>query len=124
MTAFAAPDQQSEGLLAQKHLKAGITCEQCHTEGIPTKSTSKGNLPKIATAKRCLQCHGSYKQIAESTKNYDTPLYNPHSSHYGDINCYQCHRVHQTSVLFCTSCHQELKIPAAGWKKAKNPADD
>jgi fumarate reductase flavoprotein subunit len=123
-TTFAAPSAPSSGMLAQKHLDAGITCKQCHATGIPAKSVSTKQVPKIATAAACLKCHGTYKQIAERTKGYDTALYNPHVSHYGELDCYQCHRVHTTSEMFCTACHLEMKVPAKGWKPGKNPADE
>lgn len=120
---FAAPPQKTDDVLAQKHLQAGITCNQCHSAGVPAQSTSKDKIPQIATAEACLKCHGSYKQLGEKTKDYSTHL-NPHVSHYGDLECYQCHRVHQTSEMFCSSCHVDMKIPKTGWKKAKNPADE
>ncbi len=123
-TTFAAPVPPAGDLLGQKHLKAGVSCKQCHTTGVPANSVSTNQVPKIATADACLKCHGTYKEIAGRTKNYDTALYNPHISHYGELDCYQCHRMHKTSEMFCTSCHLEMKVPAKGWRPARNPADE
>ena len=121
--AFSAPDPKVDGALAQKHIASGFTCKDCHTAGIPAKKVSSNtDFPRIATKEACLKCHGSYKEIAKGTANYQKP-FNPHYSHYGELNCYNCHRVHQTSEMFCNSCHMDMKVPN-GWKAAKVPADE
>jgi len=122
--ASAAPSKNSDDALAKKHSAAGLTCKQCHTAGIPAKNVAnKNDFPRIATKEACLKCHGNYKEIATGTTNYQKP-FNPHYSHYGELECYQCHHVHQTSELFCNSCHTDMKIPKTGWKATKNPADE
>jgi len=123
VAAFAAPQTKADDALAQKHLKVGVTCNQCHSAGVPPKAAAKADIPKIATTEACLKCHGSYKQIAERTEDY-APQFNPHVSHYDELSCYQCHRVHQTSEMFCSSCHVDVKVPKTGWKAGKNPADE
>jgi len=109
--------------LAQKHLKAGVTCAQCHGAKIPTKGATPVKYPSVGTKEMCLKCHGSYKELAQKTKGIKEWEENPHANHYGELQCNQCHRAHQTSEYFCTQCHVELKVPT-GWKKSKNPADE
>jgi fumarate reductase flavoprotein subunit len=123
LPAFCSSPSTPGGTLAKKHVDAGITCTQCHTSGIPAKKAAgDSNLSRLATKEACLKCHGSYKELAEKTVGYQKP-FNPHYSHYGELNCYTCHRVHQASEQFCTSCHMEMKVPN-GWKAAKVPADE
>ena len=123
LPAFCASPTMGGDTLAKKHIAAGVTCKQCHTSGVPAKKTSEGKeFPRLATKEACLQCHGTYKEVAARTINFQKP-FNPHYSHYGELNCYVCHRAHQTSEQFCTSCHMEMKVPV-GWKAGKVPADE
>lgn len=122
-SAFSEPTAKTDDALAKKHIAAGIGCKECHTSGVPAKkAASKSDFPRLATKETCLKCHGSYKDIAAATTSYQKP-FNPHYSHYSELNCYTCHRVHQTSEMFCTSCHLDMKVPN-GWKAAKVPADE
>jgi fumarate reductase flavoprotein subunit len=107
--------QQAPEQLAQKHIHAGLTCKQCHGNNIPSKQAGKP-APKVATKEMCLGCHGTYQELATKTKTLEPP-YNPHDSHYGALDCYQCHRMHSTQELFCTQCHEGLKLPR-NWKAA------
>lgn len=111
-----------DNVLEREHRAAGITCQQCHARKMPAKGSPPASLPTIATKETCLQCHGSYAEIAKRTAKFDPP-YNAHDSHWGELDCYQCHRVHRTSELFCASCHVGLKLPP-GWKARLNPADE
>jgi fumarate reductase flavoprotein subunit len=123
LPAWSALPENAGGALAKKHTDAGVTCKQCHTAGIPVKKAAvSSEVPRLATKEACLKCHGSFKELSQKTANYEKP-FNPHYSHYGELNCYTCHRVHQTSELFCTSCHMEMKVPK-GWKAAKVPSDE
>ncbi len=111
------------GALAKKHVAAGVTCAKCHGGGTPAKlKVRDAALPRLATKAACLGCHSSYQAVAAKTVNYHG-WYNPHVSHYGELECYQCHRVHRTSELFCTRCHLDMKLPAS-WKISRNPADE
>lgn len=112
----------TEGL-AKKHVAAGVTCAKCH--GVKTPAKLKGRdaaFPRLANKRACLACHESYQAVAAKTVNY-YGWYNPHVSHYGELECYQCHRVHRASELFCTRCHLDMKVPTS-WKPSKNPADE
>ena len=36
--------------------------------------------------------------------NRETVL-NVHNSHYGDIECLSCHKIHSKGTLMCNECH-------------------
>jgi len=119
--------------LANTHAQAGITCQDCHTQ------TTRGALKEIfknvthdfkeplkdqsARPVDCLQCHGSYADLAEATKNLQGPDgfllgRNPHNSHWGQIDCGICHKMHKPSVDFCSGCHG---FPVQGQTWSKRP---
>jgi fumarate reductase flavoprotein subunit len=81
------------GFLIDKHLAAGVNCVGCHANAPP---------PQLPAMTVCMDCHGSYQQIAPKTAS-DQP--NPHASHLGDIPCASCHHVHKASETFCDQCH-------------------
>jgi fumarate reductase flavoprotein subunit len=84
----------------QRHARHGIQCSDCHGADQPLRS------PTMAT---CLQCHGSYKDVAALTKGLHP---NPHDSHMGEVKCKQCHKEHKDSELSCNQCHVfEMKVP-------------
>ena len=79
--------------LRGKHHAANLACAACH----------KGNTTGSPKAAVCSECHGDYTAVAKLTS---TSKPNPHASHEGDLRCTLCHRVHQTSTLYCNQCHQ------------------
>jgi hypothetical protein len=115
--------------LASTHGEQNFACLDCHESNLGQQITEVGKfitgdytvpLPSkdLATKDFCMRsgCHDSYEQLAEKTDDYDL-VFNPHESHYGELDCYQCHSVHKESEFYCTSCHQGLKLPE-GWKAA------
>lgn len=112
--------------LAHKHQKAGVGCLECHEVTLQkqkehlAKSKKKTQTPleeREYGSEVCFRCHGSYKDLAERTKDFkDRGLgKNPHKSHYGEIDCNMCHKAHRDSVDYCSQCHQPgIKKP--GWK--------
>jgi cytochrome c nitrite reductase small subunit len=109
------------------HAQATIQCKQCHDYPLSSEISSgikfvTGNyyvplgFDKLATKEFCLKCHGSYTKIAELTANYDPDSgRNPHQSHNGELDCFNCHKSHGQSQLYCSQCHADMKIPD-GWK--------
>jgi len=88
----AAPGA-GHGFLIDSHVKAGVSCAQCHTQNTATPPTTQ----------TCLTCHGgTYAKLAATTEK-DLP--NPHASHRGDVDCAECHHVHKASVTLCNQCH-------------------
>ncbi|MBN1612956.1 MAG: cytochrome c3 family protein [Deltaproteobacteria bacterium] len=84
----------------QRHARHGIRCGDCH-ESDPSL--------KPPTMAACLQCHGSYKDVAALTEGLHP---NPHDSHMGEVKCRLCHKEHKESELFCNRCHVfEMKVP-------------
>ena len=112
----------TQPLLAAVHTQAGVTCQECHpqTTGSLVQeifSTATHSYPqpldpiKFETA-ACLQCHGTYDQLAARTANLER---NPHDSHQGQLDCRTCHRVHSDSVYYCGQCHGDATMPKVGW---------
>jgi len=69
----------------------------------------------------CLTCHKDYDHLIQLTANLEKkypnlpkPGRNPHSSHFGEIDCRVCHRVHRPSVDFCSTCHGPT-MTGPGW---------
>jgi hypothetical protein len=88
------------GYLDHTHAKAGTDCSGCHETPFPDNGLSM---------EECLKCHGSYEELAEATRETEP---NPHDSHYMDLRCTLCHKVHTDSVLYCNTCHEfELDVP-------------
>lgn len=100
--------------LAYKHALSSKACQRCHPQTLQTlvgeaisavRGTYSEPLPEIKQPKEmCLQCHGSYQQLAEETKSLNP---NPHATHLGEEECYQCHKMHEESpgMTYCVSCH-------------------
>ncbi|MBW1703076.1 MAG: cytochrome c3 family protein [Deltaproteobacteria bacterium] len=87
--------------LSHLHQLEGLSCEDCHD--------SIESVQPIDTQK-CLQCHGTFHDVAACTKDMNP---NPHDSHLGiELDCRLCHHVHKKSENFCNRCHEhEWKVP-------------
>jgi len=86
--------------LSHLHLWNGTSCRNCHGEATPRKAV---------TTAQCFSCHKSYQEVAKLTKGLAT---NPHESHFGNIDCGQCHKAHRKSELHCNKCHDfDFKVP-------------
>lgn len=107
--------------LAQRHADAAIRCQTCHPQTVSKGVHNifvrvRGNyrLRRLRVPKRmCLQCHAhdSYAALVERTGGRKK---NPHQSHYGEIDCRICHKMHQPSVDYCSACHDPT-TRAPGW---------
>jgi hypothetical protein len=47
---------------------------------------------------------------------------NPHDSHLGNQDCSNCHQTHEQSVMMCSQCHADAKVPE-GWLTYKEQQD-
>lgn len=99
-----------DALLASRHSMAGNSCLDCHYAKDMQKAhkniDAKTPLPAGKySSEICFKCHGSYSDLITLTKNR-TRL-NPHDSHYGEIDCFLCHKAHtaKSPDEFCVSCH-------------------
>jgi hypothetical protein len=88
----------AEVCCSDKHVKAGLSCDNCH--GAATVTAGAG----VDTAK-CLSCHGSYEKLAKQTERMKR---NPHAdSHCGELDCNKCHHGHRADENYCGGCHKE-----------------
>lgn len=89
--------------LADRHLSEhGSSCADCHSTDAPSSAPE---------TEKCLDCHGSYEDLAALTANPEEDI-NPHASHYGPLPCNNCHKSHEKSVLLCDQCHNfAIKVP-------------
>ncbi len=105
--------QGEEGvILAQKHAEAGINCIDCHDNGIEDKVqetvwyvTDDFDDPPLKRDfgnEMCTKCHKTDELIAKTDKGNGI---NPHDSHLGDLNCEDCHKMHNKSEAACMRCH-------------------
>ena len=105
---------ESFPFLAHAHAEENVTCLECHE---PTIQQQVDELIKFVTKdyenplkerkfdqEWCLRCHehGSYEELIERTKDLTR---NPHDSHYGEMECRICHKVHRASEDYCAQCH-------------------
>jgi hypothetical protein len=105
------------------HYKDDVVCIDCHEPTLEQQMEEleiyiSGDYETPLKQRRfdqewCLRCHGSYEEIAEQPAVLEMER-NPHGSHYGELDCRICHKMHQTSELYCASCHDDVTIPD-GW---------
>jgi nitrate/TMAO reductase-like tetraheme cytochrome c subunit len=118
-------------LLASSHGKAGVKCHDCHTasmaqqieEGISyiTNDYDDPMKKRQFPNENCTKCHDMDKVKAKTVFADKKGPVNPHDAHVGEQNCYECHSMHQESLLSCTECHTPQwmnKLPDY-WKKTK-----
>ena len=114
--------------LVTMHRKLGYTCADCHddadaqlvgTLNEPVESSESN----VGTREMCLNeaCHPSWDKIKESTimdgesTVYNREAkYNVHDNHRGEVDCGECHSMHETSTLNCVECHNLGELPE-GW---------
>lgn len=102
LLALSSPSFAGEKL-ADQHVESGLKCESCHGPDMKNPQT-----PSTAV---CTGCH-NVDALVEKTK--DVKPANPHQSpHYGkELDCTNCHLMHQASENFCNQCHEfGYKVP-------------
>lgn len=125
-------DWASSEYEAHLHAVKDVECLDCHQTKVGeqieelTKYVTKDYETPLRERKikqeACLSCkeHDSYPELAETTKDWKR---NVHASHWGDMECYLCHKQHRANVLYCTKCHTDLTLPE-GWEKNTEIAGD
>jgi cytochrome c nitrite reductase small subunit len=109
---------QASDLGAHAHAEYDVTCLECHE---PTVEEQVNELVVYLQGdyeiplrelkypmEECLQCHehGTYEEIVETTADLvETVGANPHASHYGEMECRLCHKMHKESEDYCAQCH-------------------
>jgi cytoskeletal protein RodZ len=116
-------------LSGAKHAAVGIKCLDCHNTAALQDAhkdvIGAAPVPKfIYTSALCFKCHVSYSSLINLTKDsnvFKTPdgkTINPHDTHKGQVECYECHKMmtqfnpitycyacHHAQVLECGTCH-------------------
>lgn len=107
-------DSYHEGiLLASKHAEADMVCHDCHESSLAIQAEEgwkflTGNY-QIPLEKRefsrdfCLECHDDFDTDVKTATNFEES--NPHDSHNGEMECNECHSMHQPSQVMCAECH-------------------
>jgi len=111
--------------LGGKHAPVIKDCFTCHNKSALETvhkdiTTPPGNLIKERKYPNdlCLNCHGSYDQLTEKTKNstafmtVDGKAINPHDTHVGKVECYNCHKMHKDRqpIEYCYGCHHTRQL--------------
>lgn len=118
--------QESE-FLDNAHAEAedSVNCKACHKSTIPELIgeltafiLEDYELPlrarKFPQENCFLGCHGSYEKIIELTKTEQE--FNRHDSHFGQIDCWVCHKMHREQEDYCAlaGCHASIEL-GPGW---------
>jgi len=114
---------QSAEYGAGAHAEYEIECLDCH---VPTLEQQVHELVVYVQGdyeiplselkypkESCYECHehGTYEEIVEMTAELEETVgANPHASHYGEMECRLCHKMHKESEDYCAQCH------AWGWQ--------
>lgn len=94
----ALPDlPKGQWYASRAHIRKGLSCADCHGDGEK----------KPVSQEKCRQCHGTYKDLAARTANYDP---NPHNNHTDDLNCTLCHHMHKPNEIYCRHCHETMEF--------------
>lgn len=113
--------------LISAHAEKNVGCLDCHEPemsqqlvGAARWATGDYSEPlkerKIATRQFCTRngCHIGSEFTAATEGCGGQESVNPHESHQGDVECFNCHSMHGTSSLMCNSCH-DWRLPD-GWQ--------
>jgi len=108
---------QDAGLLAYAHAQEGLECLGCHDDleavkQVHEEAVAGEPIRELKVEMQlCFDCHvanehTSYEQIIELTSHLDSEVgANPHDSHYGEMECRICHKMHKESEDYCAQCH-------------------
>jgi cytochrome c nitrite reductase small subunit len=118
MDAYVESWQESD-YGAYAHAIEGVTCLECHEPTLQQQVDElvvymRGDFDVPLAQIRypmseCLECHEDYATLAELTSGGE---FNPHDSHWGELECGTCHHMHAASVDYCDQCHQtNMQVP-------------
>ena len=100
---LSAPGWTADPPMRPKHLKAHVTCFDCHREETPSQAA--------VAEDTCMACHGDLPAMAAYTKGLPV---NPHrlakAGHPGPFACTECHHQHRPPVVKCLECHPDFKL--------------
>jgi len=91
--------------LPPSHVKAHVSCHDCHGEEAPTKAAESET--------SCVVCHGDLPAMAAYTKGLPVnPHAPPKGEHHAPLACTECHHQHKPPVVKCLECHPTFKLKA------------
>jgi len=112
-----AESLKDTNLLAYAHAQEGLECQDCHFDSEALRQVHQQAIPGEPVGglkvdmEACFDCHvdtqhTSYGQIVQLTSHLQSEAgANPHDSHYGQLECRICHKMHQESEDYCARCH-------------------
>ncbi len=89
----ASEAQTSKQSGSKISMMEGFSCETCH-----------GTLEEVAANTTLLYPSGAETDAAKKASTIEAFAINPHKSHYGEMECTQCHKDGETT-LYCNTCH-------------------
>ncbi|MGD0274645.1 MAG: cytochrome c3 family protein [Syntrophales bacterium] len=116
---------KNDKMLMSKHAVMTKDCFFCHKEAqLVTAHEKVTKAPGKVFRQRkypndiCLTCHGTYDSLVEKTKNstafktVDNKLINPHDTHVGRVECFNCHKMHKDRppIEYCYGCHHARQL--------------
>ena len=123
---WAVPD--IDYTLAHVHYGMGVSCQKCHQRTLGESIVEVGkylggnndsSLPMSeVTMDKCFACHESYEKLIPPISTRVTLKdRNPHTGHWGELECSECHNSHQDSVVYCDECHHPnyMEEESPGW---------
>lgn len=110
---------QNSSLMVSAHAQKGFVCLSCHEQELLAEVHEDLDPSTTSIEERmfpqefCLGCHGSYTDLITLTEDSEAltsivnVAVNPHDSHEGEVDCYYCHKMHETvkPVDYCFGCH-------------------
>jgi len=88
-----------------KHVKAGLTCYDCHQKEEPDHAA----IPDDS----CMNCHGDYPAMAAYTAKLPINPHNPPTkNNHPKFVCTECHHQHKAPEVKCLACHPDFKLKA------------
>ena len=107
---------QDPNRLAYAHAQEGLACLDCHeleaVEQVHEQAVAGTSIEERKVEMDvCFDCHvpnehTSYEEIIKLTSDLESEVgANPHDSHYGEMECRICHKMHKQSEDYCAQCH-------------------
>lgn len=120
-----ADSMKNDKMLVNRHAVVTRECSSCHREADMLKAHEKVTQPppKLFRQRKypndmCTACHGTYDKLIEKTKGSEAfkttqgERINPHKTHVGAVECYNCHKMHKDRppIEYCYGCHHPRQL--------------
>lgn len=116
---------ENHKMLGGRHNTVTENCFGCHEKTGLVSAHEKVNRPpgklfrqRKYPNERCLVCHEGYEDLVEKTKDnksfitVDGEVINPHDTHVGNVECFNCHKMHKDKppIEYCYGCHHARQL--------------